>query len=91
MQKKERLNVQTENRSFPIGMDIKRMTRKTIIYYGIPLAVVAVVIGICAQSLFWTIYGLSKIGFSPALLVGQVLSVIAAVLLQSFLLHKKGK
>lgn len=51
------------------------MTRKTIIYYGIPLAAVAVVIGICAQSLFWTIYGIIRNGFASALLVVQVLSV----------------
>ena len=69
-------------------MDIKRMTRKTIMYYGIPLAAVAVIIGICAQSLFWTIYGLIKNGFSPALLVVQVLSVIAAVLLVFYFIKR---
>ena len=69
-------------------MDIKRMTRKTLIYYALPLVVVAAVIGTCAQSLFWTIYGLIKNGFSPALLAVQVLSVVGAVLLVFYFIKR---
>lgn len=62
-------------------MNIKKMTRKTLLYYGIPLLVIALIIGLCAQTLIVTFVDLFKNGFRASLLVVQIASIGGAVLL----------
>ena len=66
---------------FPICMNIKKMTRKTILYYGVPLLVICAIIGGCANVLFFTLFDLFINGFRASLIVAQIVSIISAFVL----------
>lgn len=62
-------------------MDIKKMTRKTLLYYGVPLLVVMLFIGVFVSVLIGVFVDLIKHGFSVSLLTVQILCIVGAVLL----------
>ena len=69
-------------------IDIKKMTKKTLLYYGIPLGAIILIIGACGYSLILTFVDLFKNGFNVSKIVMQIFSIGGAVLLVGLFLRR---
>ena len=54
------------------------MTRKTLLYYGLPLLVISTVILGCMNFFIWSFADLIKNGFRSSVLVFQIFSLLLA-------------
>lgn len=75
-------------KTFYFAMDIKKMTRKTLLYYLIPLLVVCAMIGGLSVLFIGVFADLIKYGFRVSLLVVQVFSIIGVVVLVALFLRR---